>query len=275
MCKQEIPLRSNVYEVYATDKDEGLNGVVLYNLLKTGTGNKDWEYFSIDSVSGLIQTAMRLDREKQAVYNVSQAGAGAGLEAVGLAWGGWGAGDVVGMGSADTIVEISHLRRSWVAIKCHRGVASWWASTQFLAKSPPNPPPSSCALCPCLSDVSQPVWFCPGQPFCLSLQLIIVACDQGQPPYETMQPLQVALDDIDDNEPIFLRPPVRHQGEGGGMQGMQEMQGMQGWGCQQAHVMECAQLGHHCGVYRGICPLLFEATSVLIAFLSLGSLAEG
>ncbi|XP_014796025.1 PREDICTED: cadherin-23 isoform X2 [Calidris pugnax] len=104
--KEEIPLRSNVYEVYATDKDEGLNGAVLYNLLKTGVGNKDWEYFTIDSVSGLIQTAMRLDREKQAVYN-----------------------------------------------------------------------------------------------------LIIVACDQGQPAYETMQPLQIALDDIDDNEPVFLRPP--------------------------------------------------------------------
>ncbi|NXT17396.1 CAD23 protein, partial [Syrrhaptes paradoxus] len=104
--KEEIPLQSNVYEVYATDKDEGLNGAVLYNLLKTGAGNKDWEYFSIDSVSGLIQTAMRLDREKQAVYN-----------------------------------------------------------------------------------------------------LIIVACDQGQPAYETMQPLQVTLDDIDDNEPVFLRPP--------------------------------------------------------------------
>lgn len=75
VCKQEIPLRSNVYEVYATDKDEGLNGAVLYNLLKTGAGNKDWEYFSIDSISGLIQTAMRLDREKQAVYNVSQTAA--------------------------------------------------------------------------------------------------------------------------------------------------------------------------------------------------------
>ncbi|NXN93926.1 CAD23 protein, partial [Rhinopomastus cyanomelas] len=104
--KEEIPLRSNVYEVYATDKDEGLNGAVLYSLLKTGAGSKDWEYFSIDAVSGLIQTAMRLDREKQAVYNVSQ-----------------------------------------------------------------------------------------------------VAHDQGQPAYETMQPLQVALDDIDDNEPIFIRPP--------------------------------------------------------------------
>ncbi|XP_019363367.1 PREDICTED: cadherin-23 isoform X2 [Gavialis gangeticus] len=107
--KEEIPLRSNVYEVYATDKDEGLHGAVLYNLLKTGAGNKDWEYFTIDPTSGLIQTAKRLDRETQAIYN-----------------------------------------------------------------------------------------------------LIIVACDQGQPPYETMQPLQVMLDDIDDNEPLFMRPPKGH-----------------------------------------------------------------
>ncbi|KAG8135304.1 hypothetical protein E2320_008328 [Naja naja] len=77
--KEEIPLRSNVYEVYATDKDEDLNGAVQYTLLKTGAGNKDWEYFTIDANS--------------------------------------------------------------------------------------------------------------------------------QPPYETMQPLQVALDDIDDNEPVFLKPP--------------------------------------------------------------------
>ncbi|XP_029464800.1 cadherin-23 isoform X2 [Rhinatrema bivittatum] len=105
--KEEIPLKSTVYEVYATDKDEGLNGAVRYSLLRTGAGNKDWEYFSIDATSGLIQTALRLDREKQAIYS-----------------------------------------------------------------------------------------------------LIIVGYDLGQPvPYETMQPLQVALDDIDDNEPIFLRPP--------------------------------------------------------------------
>ncbi|XP_054428626.1 cadherin-23 isoform X2 [Pteronotus mesoamericanus] len=104
--KEEIPLRSNVYEVYATDKDEGLNGAVRYSFLKT-TGNRDWEYFTIDPISGLIQTAQRLDREKQAVYS-----------------------------------------------------------------------------------------------------LILVASDLGQPvPYETMQPMQVALDDIDDNEPLFLRPP--------------------------------------------------------------------
>lgn len=69
--KQEIPLRSNVYEVYATDKDEDLNGAVQYTLLKTGAGNKDWEYFTIDANSGLIQTAMRLDREKQGAYSVS------------------------------------------------------------------------------------------------------------------------------------------------------------------------------------------------------------
>ncbi|XP_055468093.1 cadherin-23-like, partial [Psammomys obesus] len=104
--REEIPLHSNVYEVYATDKDEGLNGAVRYSFLKTA-GNRDWEYFTIDPVSGLIQTAQRLDREKQAVYN-----------------------------------------------------------------------------------------------------LILVASDLGQPvPYETMQPLQVALEDIDDNEPLFVRPP--------------------------------------------------------------------
>ncbi|XP_076773283.1 cadherin-23 isoform X1 [Arvicanthis niloticus] len=104
--KEEIPLHSTVYEVYATDNDEGLNGAVRYSFLKT-TGNRDWEYFTIDPVSGLIQTAQRLDREKQAVYS-----------------------------------------------------------------------------------------------------LILVASDLGQPvPYETMQPLQVALEDIDDNEPLFVRPP--------------------------------------------------------------------
>ncbi|KAM5240457.1 cadherin-23 isoform 1-T1 [Hipposideros larvatus] len=104
--KEEIPLRSNVYEVYATDQDEGLNGAVRYSFLKS-TGNRDWEYFTIDPISGLIQTALRLDRETQAVYS-----------------------------------------------------------------------------------------------------LILVASDLGQPvPYETMQPMLVVLDDIDDNEPLFVRPP--------------------------------------------------------------------
>ena len=44
----------------------------------------------------------------------------------------------------------------------------------------------------------------------LPSQLTVVAYDLGQPvPYETTQPLQVALLDIDDNEPVFLKPPVR------------------------------------------------------------------
>ncbi|XP_072881460.1 cadherin-23 [Hemitrygon akajei] len=96
----------NVYEVLATDNDEGVNGAVRYGFLKTAV-NKDWEYFSIDPISGIINTTTRLDREKQAVYN-----------------------------------------------------------------------------------------------------LILLAYDLGQPvPYETTQLLQVALDDIDDNEPLFLKPP--------------------------------------------------------------------
>ncbi|XP_078387064.1 cadherin-23 [Cetorhinus maximus] len=96
----------NVYEVLATDNDEGLNGAVRYDFLKTAV-NRDWEYFSIDPLSGIISTTVRLDRERQAVYN-----------------------------------------------------------------------------------------------------LILLAYDLGQPvPYETTQLLQVALDDIDDNEPLFLKPP--------------------------------------------------------------------
>ncbi|MGH0125783.1 UNVERIFIED_CONTAM: hypothetical protein FKN15_051024 [Acipenser sinensis] len=104
---EEQPPGLVVYEVFATDRDEGVNGEVQYSFLQTGAGNKDWENFSIDPVSGVITTAVRLDREKQALHN-----------------------------------------------------------------------------------------------------LIIVAYDLGQPvPYETTQPLQVALTDIDDNEPVFLKPP--------------------------------------------------------------------
>lgn len=75
---------------------------MLYNLLKTGAGNKDWEYFSIDAVSGLIQTAMRLDREKQAVYNVSTA--------VGwsLGWAGGMQATRRGRWKAGPMVEMSH-----------------------------------------------------------------------------------------------------------------------------------------------------------------------
>ncbi|XP_016085598.1 cadherin-23 [Sinocyclocheilus grahami] len=104
---EEQPPGLVVYEVFATDEDEGVNGEVRYSFLQTGAGNRDWENFHIDAVNGVITTAVKLDREKQALYS-----------------------------------------------------------------------------------------------------LVVVAYDLGQPvPYETMQPLQVALSDIDDNEPVFLKPP--------------------------------------------------------------------
>ncbi|XP_073729673.1 cadherin-23 isoform X1 [Misgurnus anguillicaudatus] len=104
---EEQPPGLVVYEVFATDADEGVNGEVRYSFLQTGAGNRDWENFHIDAVTGVITTAVKLDREKQALYS-----------------------------------------------------------------------------------------------------LVVVAYDLGQPvPYETMQPLQVALSDIDDNEPVFLKPP--------------------------------------------------------------------
>lgn len=44
---------------------------------------------------------------------------------------------------------------------------------------------------------------------CFPSQLILVAYDLGKPvPYETTQPLQVMLLDIDDNEPVFLKALV-------------------------------------------------------------------
>ncbi|CAB1343305.1 unnamed protein product [Coregonus sp. 'balchen'] len=95
-----------VYEVFATDGDEGVNGEVRYAFLQTGVRNRDWENFHIDAITGVITTAVKLDREKQALHS-----------------------------------------------------------------------------------------------------LIVVAYDLGQPvPYETTQPLQVALLDIDDNEPVFFKP---------------------------------------------------------------------
>ncbi|KAL0964189.1 hypothetical protein UPYG_G00320520 [Umbra pygmaea] len=104
VCEQPPGLL--VYEVFATDADEGVNGEVRYAFLQTGAGNRDWENFHIEAITGVITTAVKLDREKQALYS-----------------------------------------------------------------------------------------------------LIVVAYDLGQPvPYETTQPLQVALLDIDDNEPIFPKP---------------------------------------------------------------------
>ncbi|MFT7806101.1 cadherin-23 [Arapaima gigas] len=103
---EEQPPGLLVYEVFATDGDEGVNGEVHYDFLRDG-GNRDWENFHINALTGVITTVVRLDREKQALHT-----------------------------------------------------------------------------------------------------LIVKAKDLGQPvSYETLQPLQVALSDIDDNEPVFLKPP--------------------------------------------------------------------
>lgn len=61
-----------MYEVHATDSDEGVNGEVRYGFLQTGAGNRDWENFNIDAMSGVIITTVKLDREKQALLSVSQ-----------------------------------------------------------------------------------------------------------------------------------------------------------------------------------------------------------
>lgn len=68
---QEQPPGLVVYEVFATDGDEGVNGEVRYAFLQMGAGNRDWENFHIDALTGVITTAVRLDREKQALYSVS------------------------------------------------------------------------------------------------------------------------------------------------------------------------------------------------------------
>lgn len=60
-----------MYEVYATDADEGVNGEVRYGFLQTGGGNRDWEHFHIDATSGVITTTVKLDREKQGLHSVS------------------------------------------------------------------------------------------------------------------------------------------------------------------------------------------------------------
>lgn len=60
-----------MYEVHATDSDEGVNGEVRYGFLQTGAGNRDWENFHIDAMSGVIVTTVKLDREKQALHSVS------------------------------------------------------------------------------------------------------------------------------------------------------------------------------------------------------------
>ncbi|KAK2098018.1 Cadherin-23, partial [Saguinus oedipus] len=73
---QEIPpLRFNVYKVKPRTKSRAsskrcLNPALLYSFLKTA-GSRDWEFLTIDPISGFIQTAQRLDGETQALILVA------------------------------------------------------------------------------------------------------------------------------------------------------------------------------------------------------------
>ena len=56
-------------QLIATDEDKGENGKVWYYLQPTG--DKDFEHFNLDRVSGNLTVEQRLDLEKQAIYKVS------------------------------------------------------------------------------------------------------------------------------------------------------------------------------------------------------------
>ncbi|XP_031728397.1 protocadherin-16 [Anarrhichthys ocellatus] len=60
---------SFVLQVTARDKDQGPNGDVRYSLLKGKNSHSDW--FSIDTVTGIITTAMALDFESEPAPSVT------------------------------------------------------------------------------------------------------------------------------------------------------------------------------------------------------------
>lgn len=65
---QNATLGSTVIQVQAIDDDIGPNGAVRYRLKQDLMGN--WQTFSIDEVTGVIQLKKQLDRKKQKIYEV-------------------------------------------------------------------------------------------------------------------------------------------------------------------------------------------------------------
>ena len=58
--------------VHAVDEDQGLNGEIRYEFIQNPSDRyQDWRSFHIDSQSGVITTAINIDREAQLVYFVS------------------------------------------------------------------------------------------------------------------------------------------------------------------------------------------------------------
>ncbi|BFZ17964.1 hypothetical protein BsWGS_21003 [Bradybaena similaris] len=65
---EEQPIQTELYTLYATDKDTGQNGLVEYFLKPTS--NKDYEYFIVERFNGTLKSARRLDKETKATYEI-------------------------------------------------------------------------------------------------------------------------------------------------------------------------------------------------------------
>ena len=79
---EAISSGSPVVTVTATDEDTGSNGHVHYSLAPAKPGNRDIDWFSIDSETGTISTRMFMDREKQSEFEVKVIGADGGMPAL-------------------------------------------------------------------------------------------------------------------------------------------------------------------------------------------------
>lgn len=61
---EDVPVGKSIYEVFALDKDVGENARITYSMDPT-------DVFAVDPNSGIVRTRAALDREKQAGYTVS------------------------------------------------------------------------------------------------------------------------------------------------------------------------------------------------------------
>ena len=66
---QNVPLGYWVTQVFAEDKDAGINGIVEYEMIET-PNNQDWKKFSISKKEGNLTTNDDIDREHQETYYV-------------------------------------------------------------------------------------------------------------------------------------------------------------------------------------------------------------
>uniref|UniRef100_A0A8C4R486 Cadherin, EGF LAG seven-pass G-type receptor 2 n=1 Tax=Eptatretus burgeri TaxID=7764 RepID=A0A8C4R486_EPTBU len=65
---EDAPLKTSIVRISAKDKDSKINGQIYYTFQSGNDGNGDFE---VDTLSGLIRTARRLDRETIWLYNLT------------------------------------------------------------------------------------------------------------------------------------------------------------------------------------------------------------